>query len=385
MEKQADLPVESDTPEEATESFADHMEAVFEPPKDEAETEPPLAPLEAEDGAEEETAQAPVDGEEPPAEATGEETAQEEPAPSDADGADDEPDVGELTDEELNKFERRDFKKRVQSAVRQRHREKAQREELQTQVDQLTQMMGAQSLEEIAPQMQRMAADAKVAQDFGQYMQQNNLASQDVQMLLKTGSAIAKGDWQQAHQLMSPYIEIMNQQLGLGLPADLRQGVQEGKYDEDVAKELAVSRAREAQASIQARRASTNAQQTQQTVQAQQSAAQQHAARQHTQGIKTAMDQWTGAQARVDPDFDKKLPFIRDALRARAADQGSPPSADVAKQWAEEALTRVNGQFQPAPVSPRKPDAPIPSGSGKPAAQQPQSLREAVDLALKGG
>lgn len=404
------MPAENDSATEETKqnqetpSLMDVVDEVLAPPAEPADPDnPPLdkepEPEGQDDGTQEETpetpsAEASADGEEPNEEEAGKKGGEEVAAGANPDGGSSEAkqdDSGDdenvdLSDEELNKADRKTFKKKLRSAVQQRGREKSRADGLQAQVDQLTQMLGVQDVQLLPQVIQENASLAQSTRQFNDFMQANNLQSQDVQKLLAAGAAITAGNWAQVKEIMGPYIEIMNAELGGDLPPDIRQDILNGKFDEETGKQIAKQRADHARSTISADRAQSQAAQA--AAQIQQSNQAQAQGRQVAQQneIVQSMDRWAAAQRQKDPDFKVKEGLISRILKARKADEGMPANAQVATQWAQEALAEANQLLAPAakPASTKKPSAPAPTGSGKQGAPKPQSIADVVDLALKG-
>eukprot|EP00752_Nemacystus_decipiens_P019184 g17240.t1 len=370
------------------------------PAQDTDPENPPFADDEAgksEQGGdtEEPKAEATADGEDPSAEpqkpaegkegseGPGQGEGEQKPEAAKTEETDDEL-VEDVSDDTLNKYDRKVMKKKIRSAVQQRGREKSRADNLQAQLDSMTQSLGIEDPSKLAGVIQENAALAQTTVQFNQYLQQNNLQSDDVQKLLRAGAAITSGDWTTVKEIMGPYIDIMNAELGGELPADIRQGIADGRFDEETGKQLARDRAERSQAEIRADRAQSAAARAATQVQQTNKAVQQDNHQRSATEISQFMTRWAAKKAEKDPDFSVKEKLIINSLTARRATQGMPANTQVAEEWAEEALAEANNLLRPAakPASTTKPSTPAPSGSGKQGAPAPQSLRDVVDLEL---
>lgn len=211
-------------------------------------------------------------------------------------------------------------------------------------------------------------------QQFDGYLRKNDLAGEDVNLLLGIGAALRRGDFKAFRDGVMPYVDLANQALGDALPADLQAKVDAGEIAADAAKELSTTRFANARLQSEATARETAATATRQAEESNRTF--------HT--VSTAVTEWEqGIKAR-DPDYDRKAKLVERFSIALVAEKGRPTTAAAAVKLAQDAYdeaSRTYAAMRPAPV----PTRPAPSSAAGPttARREPTSLMEAAMQGLE--
>lgn len=218
-------------------------------------------------------------------------------------------------------------------------------------------------------------ADSENWRSITSFMDQTGLNSEEVAQgfevmaMLKSGTAdgLAKArDW------FATNLQVLNEQLGDVLPADLQEKVDGGVMDTEAAKELAQARATAKRLETQ------SAAQTERNEQAR--AAQ--AASDARLGMAQAVQTWEDGIKAKDPDYaSKKAELVKDKVQALAFARGVPQTNDEAVKLVSDAYEAVNAHLKSLLPKPT-PKTPTPSGVSAPATSAPKSLREAIAAAV---
>jgi hypothetical protein len=202
------------------------------------------------------------------------------------------------------------------------------------------------------------------------YLREHQLAADDVNMLLGVGASLRRGDFQSFLTGVMPYVQAAQEALGLRLPPDLAQQVEDGTISENAARELTKTRHRAVQA---------------ESIVRQQSAEQGQAeTERRVTAVRTTIDEWEAETRRKDPDYPVKAAAVRRIGQALLQERGAPQSPAEARQLVQAAYdeaTTLLLRARPAPQPTRR----SPSGShGTPApALEPKSMKEAAVMALE--
>lgn len=222
-------------------------------------------------------------------------------------------------------------------------------------------------------------ADADSFRSMQGFMHETNLTSTevaegfDVMALIKRATM---GDTKAAEEARGWFAERLNvfdEMLGMTLPDDLRQKVDDGFMDEDSAKELAAQRAKarnlENAREIERRQADEASEQDQ--------------AHQSQVRIAQAVKGWEDGIKASDPDYAiHKAGFVETEVRARVASlNGQPLTPEMALEISQGAYDTVNQRLKALAPKP-KPMSPTPAGLSARASAEPKTLREAVASAL---
>jgi hypothetical protein len=219
---------------------------------------------------------------------------------------------------------------------------------------------------QLRDQIMQMQPDANVGTKLTSFARDNDLAPDDIVLGMNAMAAIRRGDYASFYQQVAPFVRKAQEVLGLVLPQDLGQRVQQGGMTEQAARELAQARFREQQAQEEARAnaARVDTQQLQ-FVQA------------DVQRAVTAFEERIAAN---DPDYRAKADAIRRVAQALLHEKGGRiSSVQEALEIVQHAHREVTNQFRRfAPAA--RPTNPIPNGNSQQpnARAAPKTLMEAA-------
>ena len=273
--------------------------------------------------------------------------------------SDDDPELSdEPTAEELAKLS--------QSATRRIKKLNAQRQKLASENERL----------------KLLEPSAQAADQVTNYLRQNDIGRDDFLLGLELMAAMRRGDFKTFYTGVQPYVKLCEEYLGLSLPPDLQQQVQQGHMTTQAAAMYSKERMDRAMAQTNAAREQQRFQSYQQSTADQQKQANlQHLAN----SVRDTVNNWEAQIARSDPDYAAKKPAVQDTMWAVVKEQGVPQSPEHAVQIAQEALRRVNERFRSWSPQ-RRPTSRSPSSTGRTAgvSPEPKSLLEAVQFAREG-
>lgn len=217
---------------------------------------------------------------------------------------------------------------------------------------------------ELKRQLEETTAIADQHRQVQSYLDQHSVSMEEAAEALSIMAAVKNNPAQALEQLKPLYSDLMRK-TGNVLPPDLQEQVRNGFIPEETAYEISRSRAMQGIWGEQQQR-------IQQQTAAEREAAQRQAAEREAQQRQEEQRNMNIQSARAltdfeqtlrakDPDFERKLPFIKEALtsKALAARRVLTPTEAVA--IAEEAYANVNkhlAAFAPKP----KPVSPSPGG-----------------------
>lgn len=222
-------------------------------------------------------------------------------------------------------------------------------------------------------------ADAEAYQSMQSFMQASNLSGEEVATGFDVMALIKKatmGDLEAAEQARGWFAErltVFDEMLGNHLPDDLRQKVEDGFVDEDVAKELAKERAK-ARNLENLRNRDTQITEAQRQAEAEQA---------RVMEVARSIQAWEDGIKAKDPDYaTKKAKLVETQVRALIQQNGTvPQTAEEARVLAESAYAAVNEQLKALLPKPRT-VAPSPTGLSARVSTAPKSIGEAVRAAL---
>jgi len=225
----------------------------------------------------------------------------------------------------------------------------------------------------------RFKADADAYHSMQDFMQTSNLTGDevavgfDVMALIKKATMGDLGAAEQARGWFAERLTVFDEMLGNHLPDDLRQKVEDGYVDEDVAKELAKERAK-------ARNLDNLRSQDLQKSEAERQADAEQKTRTE---VAFAIQSWEDGIKAKDPDYaTKKAKLVETQVRALIQQNGTmPQTPDEARTLAENAYTAVNEQLKALIPRPR-PIAPSPTGLSARVSTAPKTLGEAIRTAI---
>jgi hypothetical protein len=248
------------------------------------------------------------------------------------------------TEADLKKL-RPETRRRIEQLLSQRNAARQEFEQIRPELDQHRQLQG--------------------------YLQQHQLAPDDVNMLLGVGASLRRGDYQAFLNGVTPYVMAAQEALGLRVAPDLNKQVEDGLITEDTARELTRTRHRAAQAEHRLR------EQNQVTLTDNQ--------QRNLTAIRSAVDTWEATIRSRDPDYAHKAVAVRRFSQALLQERGTPATPQQAVELAQSAYdeaSRELAKLRPPPA----PTRPAPSGNhiatGGPSQTQPRSYKEAALMAL---
>lgn len=223
---------------------------------------------------------------------------------------------------------------------------------------------------ELRQQWEAVVPELEQHRQLTGYLQQHQLAPDDVNTLLGVGAALRRGDYQGFLNGVTPYVMAAQEALGLRIGNDLQQQVDEGLIDDATARELTRTRHRAAQAEARLQDANQVATATQQMQQVDQ--------------IRNAVDTWEASIRQRDPDYAQMSGAVRRFAQGLLQERGSPRNPTEAVALTQAAYDEVKATFaraQPAPRPTRNGPSSIHVATGT-SAPDPRNMKEAVVMAL---
>lgn len=212
---------------------------------------------------------------------------------------------------------------------------------------------------------------AEIGGQLANFARENDLSSDDIVKAVSLAAAVRVGDWQSFYQQVGPFVRRAQEYLGLVLPDDLGQRVQQGHMTEAAAREYARTRFDAARAAAIAEQRGTEIQSSR--VQAVQ------------QDVQRSVANYEAQLAARDPDYRAKADAIRRTTQAILHERGGQiGSAQEALEIVQAAHAEVTAQYRRLMPGPR-PTNPVPNGnSQQPSARaDPKTMMEAALLGLE--
>lgn len=216
--------------------------------------------------------------------------------------------------------------------------------------------------------------EAQVAKGLREYLTTNDVSKEDFQLTLDLAVAMRKGDFRSFLEGVAPYVQLAQEALGITLPQDLQQQVQQGYMTTEAAGRMSQERYARMIAEQNAQKLAYQ-QQVQQTTQQR---------TQITQSVEQAVAAWETSVKQSDPDYGRKEDAVKNFLWSVVRERGAPQSPQQAVEIAQEAYARANNtlrSFMPTP----KPTKAVPSSINRTvgARPEPKSLMEAAMIGLE--
>lgn len=223
---------------------------------------------------------------------------------------------------------------------------------------------------ELRDEVAALRPHAEIGNNLAAFVQEHGISGDDLVTGLNAMAALSRGDHQVFYEIIAPYVRQTQEYLGVVLPPDLHQRVQQGQMSQEAAVEFA--------------RVRFDQQRAQQEVQTTREAS----ATQHVQALQSNVQRAvTDFEARLqahDPDYKAKADSVRRTAQAILYERGGTISSiQEALEITRAAYDEVNRQFRRFQPAPRA-TAPAPNGS----MQQSHSARAApktlMEAALQG-
>lgn len=222
--------------------------------------------------------------------------------------------------------------------------------------------------------LDRVKPDLDAFAQFKAYQTAHQLENDDINLLLATGAALRRGDFQTFLAGVMPYVEVAQQAMGQLLPADLQGQVDSGQLPIETAREISVNRINQARLQTEATAYRQNAELTGQQMLGQQ--------------IYSAVAGWETQVKQRDPDWALKSDIVERFSQSLVQQRGQPTSPQQAVAMAQEAYeeaNRVVARMRPQPAATRSQPSGVHQSTGNGAAPQPRNLMEAAILGLQRG
>jgi hypothetical protein len=224
---------------------------------------------------------------------------------------------------------------------------------------------------ELRNEVEQLRPVARIGNELETFSRTNDLSGDDVILCLQMAAAIRRGDYEEFYRTVSPYVRKAQEYIGVVLPPDLHQRVEQGHMTVEAAKEFARTRFD----NERSRAAALDAQdrQAQSSVAAMQS------------DIQRSVSALEARFAASDPDYKAKADQVRRVAQAMLFERGGRiTSVNDALQITKDAYVEVSKSLR-ARQPPPRPTAPVPNGHGQsPSARQaPRTLMEAAQQALE--
>jgi hypothetical protein len=230
-------------------------------------------------------------------------------------------------------------------------------------------------IEKLLGERNQLRDEAGVTQTLRNFLVTNDIAREDFQLTLDLAAAMRRGDFKAFLEGVGPYVQLATQALGITLPPDLQQQVQQKQLTYEAAAQMSRDRYARALAEQRATRA-TQVMGNQQTVQQQANL---------SRSIEQTVSAWENTIRQTDPDYGRKEETVKNFLWAVVQERGAPATPEHAVEIAKEAYARANRSIQQ--FSPQRPATrAVPSSTNSRAASgarpEPRSMMEAAELGL---
>lgn len=239
--------------------------------------------------------------------------------------------------------------------------------------------------QKLAGEVQRLKSiepSAQAAEQVTNYLRQHDIGQDDFLFGLEMMAFMRRGEFRKFYEGVTPYVKLCEEYLGISLPPDLQQQVNQGQMTTQAAAMYSKERMDKAMAQNNAVRQQAALNQHQQA-----SSAQLEKSRREVLASQVAstVNNWEAQIARADPDYAAKQTAVKNMMWAVMRETGTPQSPEHGIQIAQEAYRRVNEQYK-AWAPQRRATSRVPSSTGRTAgvAPEPSSLLEAVKFAREG-
>lgn len=177
----------------------------------------------------------------------------------------------------------------------------------------------------------------------------------------------------EAYKRLQPIVEQLQAQVGEVLPQDLREAVDNGRINEDYARELARNRKAAELRENQLRQRDENDEHARAVQQFEQ-----------TRSITTsAVDSWEQAWRQSDPDYSIKAPMVWERMALLMQQSGVPRTPQHAVEIAKRAKQDVEDRLRGIAPARRAKTPVVQSGAAVQTVHQPNNALEAAQLALQ--
>lgn len=233
-----------------------------------------------------------------------------------------------------------------------------------------------EELKSLRTENESLKAPAENYRQITEYMQAQSLSPAEVGEGFEVMGWLKSSDLPtlaKARDWFADRLQALNGYLGDTLPADLQEKVASGLVDEEIARELARTRASSKHLETsQADRRERDQQQEQR-----------QSATRLQETVAGAVNAWEVRTRASDPDYAMKAELIETTARAIVHRTGRPPQSEAdAVALADAAYAEVNKHLKVFAPRPR-PVTPAPSGMSASVAAAPKSFAEAIRFAVR--
>ncbi len=226
-------------------------------------------------------------------------------------------------------------------------------------------------LREEVQTLRDMQPAAEIGIQLHNFQQANNLSTDGIMDALDLLVMVNRGDYAGFYEKVGPLVRHAQEVLGIVLPPDVQQLVDQGQMTEQAARQYSTTRFERANYEVKARQMA-----------ARQEDAMVHQVRDNVQRSVTAFEQRLAA---TDPDYKAKAESVRRTAQALLLERGGQiNSVDDALSITKQAYDEVSAQFRRLQPQARATAAmPGRSNPQTPAARpQPKSMLDAIKGAL---
>ncbi len=224
---------------------------------------------------------------------------------------------------------------------------------------------------ELRDEVSTLKPTAEIGTQLQEFAVSHDLSSDDVVNALHIAATLRRGDYKAFYEMVSPFVRHAQEYIGVVLPNDLQQMVEQQQITPEAAREFARTRF------------------DQQRMQVENSRMQEMGQRYFTQeaqaDVQRAVADFENRLAANDPDYKAKAGLLQRTARALLAENGGTvTNKQEAIAIVKAAYDEVNAHFRKF-SAPKRATAPTPGSTQaqSPAARpQPKSLMEAVVAGL---
>lgn len=209
--------------------------------------------------------------------------------------------------------------------------------------------------------------DAKLYRNVQSFLSQQGISAEEAADAL-TLAALVKSNPVEAWKRLQPVAQQLAISAGLVLPADLKQRVDKQEITREVA--LEISKARATATAVETSR-SFEQQQRERTQQTE-----------LQNSLYARANEWEAHRRARDPNFDAKLPRLREKIAYLHATEGKPNTPEGVTEQLKRAYQAVNAEIpaaMPNPQAQRRP-AVRPVNGGQVAGQQRPAANSTLDV-----
>jgi len=232
----------------------------------------------------------------------------------------------------------------------------------------IRQLLGQRA--EANSEIEKLRPKAAGYDQIEQFAKANRLSNDDLAVGYEL-MALTRNDPFKAWDRIQPIYAQLAEIVGHTLPKDVQERVNLGYLSAEDARQLVQSQRRADLAEGRAREQGESQQREQEAGRL----------RAHVDACRTTANEWESAKRGADPDWSEKQARIGELIELEVRRNGYPPTQAEVVKMLDGFLARVNkdfARFKP----PVRAVTPVRGGASSDAKAEPQTLQEAVDMAL---